>query len=145
MAEVIGLIASLITLAGAAATLSLKLFECGSTIKTAYSDFDGLASDVSDLSSVLENVGEILETHQSRIVARTVQDLQRQMKRCETVIEQLKITAELARRKSARVRWLFRKSKTLEIRYSLEGFKTNISMVMITILLSKSLDTDAAR
>jgi hypothetical protein len=145
MAELVGLIASVVQLAGTAVTVSLTLFECGRTMKGALSDIDGLAADMSDLSGVLEHLGDILDKHQTRIVAKTTQFLSGQMKRCESVIEQLKVTAELATRKSARIQWLFRKSKMTEMRFSLEGFKSNLTLVIQTLMLAKSLDDDVAR
>jgi hypothetical protein len=80
-----------------------------------------------------------------QIVAKTTQFIRGQMTRCELVVEQLKITAELATRKSARFQWLFRKSKTTEIRCSLEGFKSNLMLVIQTLILAKSLEDDVAR
>jgi hypothetical protein len=144
MAEIVALVGSVGQLAGATAAVSLTLFECARTMSSAISDLHSLASDASDLSSVLEHLGEVLEKHQDQIVAKTTLFIRGQMNRCETVIEQLKITAELALRKSARIQWLFRKAKTKEIRHSLEGFKSNLNLVMQTLILAKSLENDVA-
>ena len=53
MAELVSLVASIVGLAGPAATVSLTLFECGQTLVNARTELDDLGADVSDLSTVL--------------------------------------------------------------------------------------------
>ena len=145
MAELIGLIASIAQLAGAAAAVSLTLFECGRTLRGALGDIDGLAADAGDVSGVLEQLGDVLQQHSARVAAKTTAFVARQMARCEKVVEQLRVTAELARGKFARVQWLFRKAKAAEMKLSLEAFKSNLMLVIQTLMLAKALDDDAER
>src|SRR5215216_3852950 len=142
MAEIVGLVASVVQLAGAAATVSITLFECARTMKSTYGDINGIASDISDLSFVLEHLSGVLDRNKDKVVKNTTEAITRLIKRCDLVIEELKVTVELVKSKSARFQWLFRKPKIAEMRLSLEGFKSSLGLIIQTLMLAKSLDED---
>ena len=143
MAELVGLVASVVGLAGAAATASLTLFECARRLTNAKKDFESLALDVSDLSNVLEYLVEVIKKHESHVVQTTIKTLDNLVKRCERVLEELRVTAELVKAKSARFKWLFRKPKTMEHKLNLEGFKSNLSLVIQTLILARTIEQES--
>lgn len=140
MAELVGLIASIGSIAGAAAKVSLALFECGRDIASARTELDSLASEVSDLSSALEYLIDVVRKHESQIIAQTIKTINNLVMRCEKVLEELKITAELVKSRAARFKWLFRKPKILEQKTNLQAFRSNLSLVIQTLILAKSLE-----
>lgn len=144
MAELAGLIASVAGLAGAATSVSLTLFRCASKWDSALSGLASIAADSHNLATVLDYFVTILQQHGQRISLAAIRRLGMITKRCEKTIEQLKVTAKLVEACFPRRQWLFRKEKAAEMKCSLEAFKSNISLIIQTVMLAKSLDDDVA-
>jgi len=145
MAELVGLIASIVQLAGAAATVSLTLYECGQTVSQAKTELNDLANEVSDLSTVLEYLNDVLEGCRQSVIARTVSTIETLVSRCKATLNEILKAAKLVEGKNARWKWLFRKPRTLQLKLSLEGFKSNLGLVIQTLALAKTLQKESER
>ena len=145
MAEVLGLVSTVAGLVGKTASISFTLFEIGQNLKDARRELDSLAADVSDLSNVLDHLVGILKKYEAHMVDKTVRTVQTLMKRFELVVDELSIAADLGKAKYARIQWLFNKPKTLEHKASLEGFKSNLNLVIQTLILASQMENESAR
>ena len=140
MAELVGLVASITSLAGAAAKVSLALFEWGRSLANARIEVSSLAADASNLSIVLEDLVGVFTNCESQVVPKTIKTVGILVTRCENILEELKVTIELVRAKAGRFKWLFRKRIMQEHKTSLEGIKSNLSLVIQTLVLAKAFE-----
>ena len=143
MAELVGLAASIVGLAGAAATVSLTLFECGRNWANANKELASLATEVSDLSTILEYLVEVLKIHEKYVATKATETVHLLVMRCGNVLEELKVAAELVKAKFTRMIWLFRKSKILEHKANLKGFKSNLQIIIQTLILAKAIQQES--
>lgn len=143
MAEVLGLVATVVGLVGKTASVSFTLFEIGRNLSDARKELDSLAADVSDLSNVLDHLVDVLKKYEAYMVDKTVRTVHRLVKRFELVMDELSIAADLGKAKYARIQWLFNKPKTLEHKSSLEGFKSNLNLVIQTLILASQMENEA--
>ena len=137
MAEIVGLTASVFTLAGAAATVSLKVYDFTDTIRHAKEELETLALETSGLSTVLDHLGAVLEESKDFVTSSTIQTTKILTSRCTMKVKELEVTVDLIEAKATSTRWLLRKRKTLEMKLSLEGFKSTLSLIIQTITLGK--------
>ena len=145
MAEAIGLAASIVGLAGAAASLSLTLYDFVGTVRYAKEEINILAIETSDLSTVLDHLGMVLNQNKNCIIPKTVDTISTLTKRCERLLEQLSVTVNLVKARATHIEWLLRKRKTQEIKSSLEGFKSNLSLIIQTVILGNTIQGGSSR
>ena len=145
MAEVVGLAASIVGLARAAASTSLALYEFVQTIRYAKDELNALAIEASDLSTVLDHLSVVLSQHSDCIISKTVETINTLIKRCERLLEEFDVTIELVKVKAGHIKWLLRKRKTLEMKLSLESFKSTLSLIIQTVILGRTLKDAAPR
>ena len=69
----VGLTASIVSLAGAAATVSLTLYNFVGTVRHAKEELNALAIEASDLSRVLDHLSAVLNQSNNYIVSKTVE------------------------------------------------------------------------
>ena len=139
MAEVIGLAASIVGLAGAAASVSLTLYEFVGTVRYAKEELNALAIEASDLSTVLDHLSAILNQNTDCIIAKTVETIDTLIKRCERLLEEFGVTIDLVKARATHIQWLLRKRKTQEMKLSLEAFKSTLSLIIQTVILGKTM------
>lgn len=103
MAEVIGLTASIIQIAGAGAKLSSALYHFTTSAVRADQDITDIASDVELTSNALESVGKVFETEDAKslVSKKAIQDANNIIKRCEAVFNDISELVD-KRRKSAK-------------------------------------------
>jgi hypothetical protein len=91
MAEVVGLVASIVQLAGAGTKLSSALYHFTTSAVRADRDIADIAGDVELTSSALESVGKVFETEDAKSIISTkaVQDANNIIKRCEAVFNDI--------------------------------------------------------
>jgi hypothetical protein len=91
MAEVLGLVASIVQLAGAGAKLSSALYNYTTSAVRAEQDITDIAGDVELTSNALESVGKVFETEyaQSIVSKKAIQDANNIIKRCKTVFNDI--------------------------------------------------------
>jgi hypothetical protein len=114
-------------------------------LANARAELDTLARDIWGLSTMLELPGDVRKRHESCRVEKTMKIVDRLVNRCENVLEELKVAAELVNSKSGRLRWLYHKPKIMEHKLNLEGFKSNLLLSMQTLSLAKVMEQQSVR
>ena len=137
MAEIVGLVASVITLAGAAATVSLEIYEFVDTVWHAKKELNDVAIEASDLSTVLDHLSTVLNQNVDSISSKTVQTAGTLIKRCENILSEIHVTIDLIKVKATHVQWLLRKRNTQQMKLSLETFKSTLSLMIQTVTLGR--------
>ncbi|KAF1849092.1 uncharacterized protein K460DRAFT_84958 [Cucurbitaria berberidis CBS 394.84] len=91
MAEILGLAASVIQIAGAGAKLSTALYNFTSSAARADQEIRDIAGDVELTSNALESVGEVFETEDAKSIVskKAIQDANQIIKRCEEVFNEV--------------------------------------------------------
>ena len=143
MAE-LGLVASIIAVAGAGAKLATIFFHIADRLGSADQEVRVIATEVSVFSQVLGSVSKSLEgdtsvAAQGRSIAKTILVL------CENLLSDLTellnplrllITCKERRRLeiiSSRIRWIFVKSRVALHRRSLESLETSLTLLIVSI------------
>jgi hypothetical protein len=150
MAEVIGLAASILTLAGASAQLARTLLKVANTIESAEYEARLIAADISVFSSSLAQLRKVLdlvcpETDKLREITVVL------ISACTTLIEDLTlligdpIPLNSARRAflmpllRLRFRWLMNGSKIMFVKSMVDSFKTTIILLVSTMDLATEI------
>lgn len=142
MAE-IGLVASIVNIAGAGAQLSLTLYRIAETVGSAGFEAQIIAAETSLLSQSLTQLSKTLNgrTNDNELhgIVRGV------MKQCRSVLRELRrLTKEIVPAKSqshqpsnpgfmARLRWLLRRPKVLFLRTCICSFSTNLNLLVTSL------------
>jgi len=143
MAEIIGVAASIAGLAGTAASISLVLFNCSSTVVLARDQLEDLAMEASLLSEALGHVGRVLKEEQEMLVANIMRSAETVVRVCENVLAQMRAIADMSRSRAARFKWFFGKSRAQEIRLKLSSLKSTLTVMLQTILVAKAITLDS--
>ncbi|KAI4710334.1 hypothetical protein J4E89_004787 [Alternaria sp. Ai002NY15] len=103
MAEVVGLAASIIQIAGAGAKLSVALYNFTNSAARADQDVKDIADDVELTSNALESVGRVFESEEagSIVSKKAIQDANNIIKKCQSVFHEVSEMVE-KRRKTAK-------------------------------------------
>ncbi|KAI4941233.1 hypothetical protein J4E91_010923 [Alternaria rosae] len=154
MAEIIGLAASLITLAGASAQLARTLLEVANVIKSAEYEARMIAADISVFSSFLTQLSMVVDLpHSKTEKLREITVVL--IAACTTLIEDLRMligepvqrdTARLAFTMSLlrfRLRWMKVGPKVMFVKSLVDSFKTTIIVLVSTMNLAVVLQRDA--
>jgi hypothetical protein len=154
MAEIIGLAASLITLAGASAQLARTLLEVANVIESAVHEARLIAADISVFSSSLTQLSRIVElsppkTEKLREITVVL------IAACRTLIEDLRmligdpIPHDTARRTFTipllrfRLRWMKIGQKVMFVKSLVDSFKATIIVLVSTMSLAVALQQNA--
>lgn len=91
MAEVLGIAASIIQIAGVGAKLSTALYDYGSSAGRANREVADIASDVEITANALDSVGRVFEDEKSSSVVseKAVQDAKNLIERCGSVFREI--------------------------------------------------------
>ena len=151
MAE-IGLVASIVNIAGAGAQLSLTLYHIAETVGSAALEAQIIATEASLLSQSLTQLSKTLNAGSTvdgelRSVVRGV------MRQCRTVLRELRrLTKELAPDKSQlpqcdktpgflkRLKWLLRRPRVLFLRSCISSFSANLNLLITSIDYKVAVD-----
>lgn len=145
MAELVGLAASIVGLAGAAATVSPTLYDFVGTVGYAKEELNALAIETSDLSIVLDHLSAVLNQNGNCIISKTVETIDTLIKRCERLLEELSLTIDIVKARATHIQWPLRKRKTQEMKLSLEGLKSTLSLITQTVILRKTIKDGSSR
>lgn len=154
MAEVIGLAASLITLAGASAQLARTLLEVANVIKSAEYEAKLIAADINVFSSSLTQLSMVVDLpHSKTEKLREITVVL--IAACRALIEDLRMligepiqrdTARLALTMSLlrfRFRWMKVGPKVMFVKSLVDSFKTTIIVLVSTMNLAVVLERNA--
>jgi hypothetical protein len=91
MAEVVGLVASIVQIAGAGAKLSTVLYNYTSSAVRADKDITDLADDVDATSSALGGIGKVLGTEDAKSIVseQAIRDANKIIKRCGDIFRDI--------------------------------------------------------
>lgn len=97
MAELVGLAASIVGLAGAAATstVSPTLYDFVGTVRYAKEELNALAIEAPDFSTVLDHLSAVLNQNGDCIISKTVETIDTLIKRCERLLEEFSLTIDI--------------------------------------------------
>ena len=145
MAEVIGLIASIVGVAGAGATLSIAIFDIASTIGASGKELQDLSTEISLLCSVFKQLETLLSHAHFRYSNAAVETTRKILERCKEVFSELNdIVKELPPRNDNSipsvdfVKWLgFKRSKVKLIKSTLESCKLTLGIMLSTMQLAE--------
>ena len=148
MAEVVGLAASIIQIAGAGASLSKALYSYVGSAACADQQISDIAGDVEITSNALNNVGEVFKNESSlSIVSKTaIQDATSLIKRCESVFGAIQNVID-KRRKPAKdgkkslsvlgkLAWPLKEQKIQVLQSRLESLKNSLVLLFHVIQLA---------
>ena len=164
MAE-LGLIASVIGVAGAGIKLSITLYTFSETVATAAGSIKAIAKDVSLTSAVLEELGSNLKhDEQARLYsANALKTAQTVIVDCEAVFKQIDgalsksmerigrlATSEKGKGKSGKVvlsamerlKWPFLQPKMQELRANLERLKSTLVLMLNVLTYARQVQTE---
>ncbi|KAI4604684.1 hypothetical protein J4E83_011037 [Alternaria metachromatica] len=154
MAEIIGLAASLITLAGASAQLARTLLEVANVIKSAEYEARLIAADISVFSSSLTQLSMVVDLpHSKTEKLREITVVL--ISACRTLIEDLRmligepVQHDPSRRAFTislirfRFRWMKVGPKVMFVKSLVDSFKTTIIVLVSTMNLAVVLQRDA--
>ncbi|EUC46119.1 hypothetical protein COCMIDRAFT_36207 [Bipolaris oryzae ATCC 44560] len=136
MAEVIGIVASAITIGASAAQLSLALFDVAHTIKNAPKQIAEIAEEFSLLSESLQTLADIIRTNQNVCKPALYQNTHTIISRYKQVDAEIKKLIDTPR-KLAGLQWYINKPKAKGLLKKVEGIKTALILQLNIIRLAR--------
>jgi len=149
MAEVVGLAASIIQIAGTGAKLSVALYNYTKSAANADPQIRDVADDIELTSNVLENVGKLFETEdvKSIVSKKAIQDANNIIKKCEDVFEEISRIID-KRRKSGKdgnkkssivgkLTWPMKEPRVELHRKRLESLKNSLALLLGVLQLAQ--------
>ncbi|KAF2492949.1 hypothetical protein BU16DRAFT_529203 [Lophium mytilinum] len=142
MAELIGLTASIIGIAGAGVKLSTTLYTFAESSSRADQDITDIAGDVALTANVLDSVGNVLKEEDTRCLASkaALNDAENILKRCETVFGDIRQVVEKRTKigkdgkKSittlGRLAWPLKEQRVELMRRRLDSLKTSLLLLL---------------
>jgi DNA topoisomerase VI subunit B len=149
MAEVVGLVASIVQIAGAGTKLSSALYPFTTAAVRADQDIADIASEIELTSNALASVGKVLETEDTRSVVskKAITDADSLIKRCKIVFKDI---AELLQRRRTvskdgkknlstmeKLAWPMREQRVVLYRRRLESLKNSLTLLLHVLQLAQ--------
>jgi methyl-accepting chemotaxis protein len=150
MAEIIGLAASIIQIAGAGAKLSTALYNFVGSVARADHEMTDIAGDVELTANALDSVGKVFEDEDAKSVIsmKAVQDAKSLIKRCESVFNEIHEVIDKRRKickdgkKSlstlGKFSWPLKEQKVQLLRTRLESLKNSLVLLLHVLQLASS-------
>ncbi|KAF1833788.1 hypothetical protein BDW02DRAFT_499724 [Decorospora gaudefroyi] len=136
MAEVVGIIASALTVGECAAQLSLALFSVVQTLRNAPKEIADIAEEISLLAESLQTLADIIGAHQNLCkpaLFKNTHDIILRYKQFDTEIKKLIDTPG----KLAGLKWFINKPKAKGLLKKVEGIKTALVLELNIIRLAR--------
>jgi Ras association (RalGDS/AF-6) domain len=157
MAE-IGLIASIVGVAATGAKLSLLLYQFADAVGSAARDVRVVATEISLFCSVLQQLDSTLQKAKAaRYSLTALAAAEAIMIECRRVFREIQNEVDALKRESAgvpeeqleliwtaRVKWVFRRSKVLIYRRTLESMKTTLLVMLTTLRIGEKISLKGA-
>jgi hypothetical protein len=149
MAEVLGLAASIIQVAGAGAKLSVALYNFTNSAARADQDIRDIADDVELTSNALETVGKVFESEDAKSIVskKAIQDANNIIKKCQGVFDEVSEMVEKRMRigrdgkKSlsmmGKLAWPMKEQRVELNRRRLESLKNSLMLLFHVLQLAK--------
>ena len=145
MAEALGAIASIISIAGAGAKLSILLFDFAGNIGSAGSEVRAIGTEISLFCSVLQQLERTLAKAKNRRYSiSAIETTQKILDQCQFIFGEINgIVGRLQKQKpssgevavdfKSRVRWLFKRAQVQQYRATLESCKITLHLMLTTL------------
>ncbi|KAK5674309.1 hypothetical protein LTS10_012893 [Elasticomyces elasticus] len=150
MAEVLGLVSAILTLAGAGAKLGMTLYTIADGVGSAGREARLIADEVSLFSQALTALSKSLErrTSQSARLHTIAQELsvscQAALVELSALAEELSLSGGKKRRKLptlvAKIKWMLQKPKVVFLRSSISSFKSTLILLVASMDYTEAVD-----
>lgn len=136
----LSVIASIAGVSTAGISLSRAIYDAILSMRDAPREASSIARGLSDLSSTLRELRRVLndgrDIYRQRLIRRVASAV-RQIGQTQHEIQNLLLLNGPGG--LGRLKWIFRKSKTMALLYAIESQKTGISMILHTMMLAVQL------
>ncbi len=142
MADPLSIAVSVASIVGVGVRISTGLYDICETISSAPDDIEDIASDITSLVVVVDELGKIFAAPGRVYSQKLESSLLNIIKRCRLVFREINrmtektIGAEKMKLQS-KIAWLFRKTKVQELKASLESLKSTMGLMLQTLRLVK--------
>ncbi|KAJ4290275.1 hypothetical protein N0V90_010490 [Kalmusia sp. IMI 367209] len=148
MAEVVGLAASIVQIAGTGIRLSTTLYNFAGGVSRAEQDIADIADDVKLTANALDNVGKVFERDDGSCVIskKAISDAGGLIKRCETVFGEVQDLVEKRSKMGkdgkktlsaiGRLSWPLKEQRVELLRRRLESLKNSLMLLMHVLQLA---------
>lgn len=137
MAE-IGLVASVIQVAGFGAVVAKNLYNAANVIIHANQQILALAKHVSQFTAVLKHMGEVLDAEKANCAKKVLRDIRSIKHSCEKTFKEINATVKSKRfRPFIPVKWMFKRTKAMELATRLESHQSMLQCIITTLTMSK--------
>jgi hypothetical protein len=149
MAELLGVAASIIQIAGTGAKLSIALYDFIGSAARADQEITDIAGDVELTSNVLDSVGRVFETEdaQSIVSKKAIQDANSLIRRCGAVFNDISEVVEKRRRVSkdgkrslsmmGKLAWPLKEQRIELLRRRMESLKNSLMLLLHVLQLAQ--------
>jgi hypothetical protein len=121
MAE-IGLVASIFSVAAVGTSVAMTLYDAAEVMINANQQIFALAKHVSQFTAVLKHMGQVLETEKTNCSKEVLRDIRKIKHSCQRTFREIKFTVKSKRfRHFVPVRWLFKRTKAMELKARLDS------------------------
>ncbi|RYP66303.1 hypothetical protein DL771_007885 [Monosporascus sp. 5C6A] len=122
--------------ASAGASLSTALFDIIAAYRDAPRDIAEMARGVSDLSLVLDHLIDVIREGEKIYRRKLLWSVDSAIQRIDDVHEEIWHLVDAGNGSLARMRWVFRRSKTSQLLFKIEAHKSTLQIVTTTLLLA---------
>lgn len=137
MAE-IGLIASIFSVAAFGSSVATTLYQTADVMINADQQIYALAKHVSQSTAVLKHMGEVLETEKANCSKELLRDIRKIKHSCKRTFKEIKATTKPKRyRLLGSVRWLFKRTKAMELEARLDSQQSMLQCIIHTLSVSR--------
>ncbi|KAH7091682.1 hypothetical protein FB567DRAFT_589558 [Paraphoma chrysanthemicola] len=149
MAEVVGLVASIVQIAGAGCQLSAALYNYTTSAVRADQDIADIAGDVELTSNALESVGRVFESEEAKSVVskKAIQDANNLIKRCDVVFKDISELVDKRRKVSkdgkkgltvmGKLSWPMKEQRLELHRRRLDSLKNSLVLLLHVLQLAQ--------
>jgi hypothetical protein len=134
----LSVIASVAGISTAGISLSRAVYDLVSSVRNAPREVSAIAKGLSDLSYILRELRRVLKDGKDVYRRKLIRRVATAVKRVGRVQREIQSLLE-GSGGLARLKWFFRKSKTMELLYAIESHKTGISMILHIMTLAIQL------
>jgi hypothetical protein len=136
MADPLSIIAGIVGIAAGAAQLANAVYSLSDKLMHAPLEIRNIASNMSLLSSILENLAQVLDQGKGVYKAHLLLEAESILQRMKDVQRDVAKMVKRQKGLRARVKWVFSNSKVTELGTRIEGLKSALGLVLWTVQLA---------
>ncbi|KAB2108594.1 hypothetical protein AG0111_0g3514 [Alternaria gaisen] len=145
MAEIIGLVASVVQLADAGLKLSSALYQYADGVASADRRIKNIANEVKLTSFVIQELGGIFEQNKTAdlISGNAIRTAKETIKECDTVFTEIKLIVDKTKSgKMGRLMLPFRDSKIEILRSQIDKLKSTLQLLMQVLIFAQQVSSN---